>query len=322
MRTHRTMTPRTRRGAAVAATAALGLALTACGSDDGGNGGEGGSGEGDAEETTGEAGGEGGGTITLGYIPSWTDGLSTAYLLENKLEAAGYTVEHQEISEAGLLYTGLAQGDVDIYPSAWPEVTHASYMDQYGDQIEDLGTYYDEAKLTFAVPEYTEIESIADLTENTDMFGGRIYGIEPGAGLTEVTKESVIPTYGLDEAGYTLVESSTTAMLTELEQATQAEEDIVVTLWRPFWANSEYPVKDLADPEGALGESEGLHFLGTQGFSEEFPEVAEWIGEIQLSDEEYGGLEQSVAVDNQDDPAAGVEAWLEENPDIVPDLEG
>ncbi|WP_153398594.1 glycine betaine ABC transporter substrate-binding protein [Ornithinicoccus halotolerans] len=316
------MTPRTRRGAAVAATAALGLALTACGSDDGGNGGEGGSGEGDAEETTGEAGGEGGGTITLGYIPSWTDGLSTAYLLENKLEAAGYTVEHQEISEAGLLYTGLAQGDVDIYPSAWPEVTHASYMDQYGDQIEDLGTYYDEAKLTFAVPEYTEIESIADLTENTDMFGGRIYGIEPGAGLTEVTKESVIPTYGLDEAGYTLVESSTTAMLTELEQATQAEEDIVVTLWRPFWANSEYPVKDLADPEGALGESEGLHFLGTQGFSEEFPEVAEWIGEIQLSDEEYGGLEQSVAVDNQDDPAAGVEAWLEENPDIVPDLEG
>lgn len=30
------------------------------------------------------------GTITMGYIPSWTDGLSTAYLLQNKLEEAGY----------------------------------------------------------------------------------------------------------------------------------------------------------------------------------------------------------------------------------------
>ncbi len=32
--------------------------------------------------------------------------------------------------------------------------------------IEDLGTYYDEAKLTFAVPEYTDIDSIEDLVVN------------------------------------------------------------------------------------------------------------------------------------------------------------
>src|SRR5699024_1205477 len=88
-------------------------------------------------------------TITLGYIPSWTDGLSTAYLLDHFLSEAGYTVEHEELSEAGVLYTALAQSDVDIYPSAWPEVTHAEYMEQYGDQMEDLGTYYDNAELTF-----------------------------------------------------------------------------------------------------------------------------------------------------------------------------
>src|SRR5690606_31986475 len=57
-------------------------------------------------------------TITLGFLPSWTDGLSTAYLLENRLKALGYTVEMQTLTEAGPLYTGLAQGDVDIYPSA------------------------------------------------------------------------------------------------------------------------------------------------------------------------------------------------------------
>ncbi len=52
----------------------------------------------------------------------------------------------QTLTEAGPLYTGLAQGYVDIYPSAWPELTHKSYMDRYGDKIEDLGAYYDNAK--------------------------------------------------------------------------------------------------------------------------------------------------------------------------------
>ncbi|MBD8080734.1 glycine betaine ABC transporter substrate-binding protein [Cellulosimicrobium arenosum] len=299
-----------RQGVAVAATAALGLTLAACS---------------DGDDTAGDGGdGDGGGdkTITLGYIPSWTDGLSTAYLLDHFLDEAGYTVEHEEISDAGLLYTALSRGDVDIYPSAWPEVTHAKYMDQYGDQIEDLDTYYDNAKLTFAVPEYTDIDSIDELADNVDMFDGKIVGIEPGAGLTDITKDAVIPDYGLDEAGYELVESSTTAMLTELEKATENQEDILVTLWRPFWANSAYPVKDLEDPKGALGEAEGLHFLGTEGISEEYPDVADWIGQIALDDEQYGALEDQVVNQHPDDPAAGVDAWLEEYPDVVPALEG
>ena len=53
--------------------------------------------------------------------------------------------------------------------------------------------------------------------------------------------------------------SSTPAMLTELKEAIDAEEDIVGDAWRPFWANNAFPVKDLEDPKGALGEAEGLH---------------------------------------------------------------
>jgi glycine betaine/proline transport system substrate-binding protein len=305
---------RTRRTTALAATLVAGLALASCGSNDDDTGSEGGD-----TGSTGAAGGDK--TIVLGYIPSWTDGLSTAYLLENQLEAAGYTVEHQEITEAAILYTGLANGDIDIYPSAWPEVTHVDYMEQYGDDIEDLGAYYANAKLTIAVPEYVDVDSIADLQGQGDRFGGRIVGIEPGAGLTRVTKESVMPTYGLEDE-FTLAESSTTAMLAELQEAVDKQEDIVVTLWRPFWANSSFPVKDLEDPEGALGEAEGLHFLATKGFSEEFPEVAEWIGQIKLDDDQYGSLEDLVVNVHEGDPAAGVAAWLEENPDVIPSLGG
>ncbi|MFC7456731.1 glycine betaine ABC transporter substrate-binding protein [Brachybacterium sp. GCM10030267] len=319
MNTRRPLTSRralTRRSALVSGAGLAGLSLAACGGsgDSGGGSGSGGSDNG--------GGGGGGETITLGYIASWTDGLSTAYLLDNRLTAMGYTVEHEQISDAALLYTALANGDIDVYPSAWPEVTHKEYMDEYGDSIEELEPYYPNAKLTMAVPEYVDISSIADLQGQADRFGGRIVGIEPGAGLTAAVQDSVMPTYGLDE-NYELVTSSTSAMLTELESAVDAEEDIVVTLWRPFWANSAYPVKDLEDPEGALGESEALHFLGREGFSEDFADAAEFIKGIELDDTQYGALEDMVVNEyGEGKEAEAIEAWLEEYPDVVPDVEG
>lgn len=289
-----------------AATLALGmsLGLAACGSQDGDGGTE----------------GEGGGTITLGIIPSWTDGLSTAYLWKHILEEDGYTVKIEEINDAAPLYTGLAEGDLDVYPSAWPEVTHAAYMDEYGDDLEDLGTYYDGAKLTIAVPEYSELRSIEDLVGKADDYDGKIVGIEAGAGLTKATQEQVIPQYGLDEDGWTLQTSSTPAMLNALDEAVSSEEDIVVTLWRPFWANNTFPVRDLEDPKGALGEAEGLHEIATKGFGEEFPEVAEMMANAKLDDEQYGTLEDLVVNEHPDDPEAGVEAWIADNQDWVDGL--
>ena len=284
--------------------AAATLALAGCSGDGmGGTGGGSGSGS--------EGGGDKG-TITLGFLPSWTDGLSTAYLLQDQLEKIGYTVEMKTLTEAGPLYTGLAQGDVDIYPSAWPELTHKSYMDEYGDDIEDLGAYYDNAKLTIAVPEYSELNSIEDLAGKGAEFDGKIIGIEPGAGLTAQTQK-MMPEYGLD-GEYELVTSSTAAMLTELKSATDAEQDIVVTLWRPFWANDAFPLKDLEDPKGAMGEAEALHFLGTKGFAEEFPEAAELIEKIKLDDEQYGSLEDLVVNEyGEGKEADAVDAWLEEH---------
>ncbi|GGO73240.1 glycine betaine ABC transporter substrate-binding protein [Nocardioides deserti] len=299
-----------RRAVATASLLTLGATAAACGSDDAS----------DDDTTAGSGGGDK--TINLGIIPSWTDGLSTAHLWKNVLEDEGYEVEITEISEAAPLYTGVANGDIDVYPSAWPQVTHEAYMEQFGEDLEDLGAYYEGAKLTFAVPEYSDLTSIADLKGKAGEYDGEIIGIEPGAGLTKVTKESVMPTYGLDEE-FELVESSTTAMLAELRKATDAEEPIVVTLWKPFWANSEFPVKDLEDPEGALGEAETLNAIATAGFSEEHPEVAEMMGNLTLDDDQYGSLENLVVNEygeGREDEA--VEAWLEENPDVLEALQG
>jgi glycine betaine/proline transport system substrate-binding protein len=289
-----------------AGLAAVALAATACGADDGDSGAADGGGE----------------TITLGFIPSWTDGLSMAWLWKDVLEERGYDVQMEEISDAAPLYAGLAGGDVDVYPSAWSEVTHADYMAEYGDDVEDLGAWYEGAVLTFAVPEYTDVDSIAELAGEVDRFDGRIVGIEPGAGLTRTTKESVLPTYGLTDS-YELVESSTTAMLAELRAAIDAHEDIVVTLWHPFWAYSDFDLKDLADPEGALGESEALHFIGRAGFADDFPDVAELMGSFSLTDEQYADLENTVVNEyGEGRYAEAIDAWLGDNPDVADQLDG
>lgn len=289
----------------VGLTAAAALALSAC-SDSGESGGDGGNGD----------GGDGGGTVTLGILPAWTDGLSMAHLWKVILEDEGYTVEIEEMQEAAPLYTAVAEGEYDVYPSAWPEVTHASYMDEYGDDLEDLGAYYDNAKLGLVVPEYTEVDSIAELNDNADLFDGQITGIEPGAGLTEQIDDTAIPEYELGD-NYEHVTSSTTAMLTELEEAVNNEEDILVALWRPFWANSEYPVKYLEDPEGGMGETETLNAVANSEFSSEFPDVAEWMGNLTLDSDQYGELEDLVVNQHEDDPAAGAEEFVENNQDLI-----
>lgn len=292
---------------ALAGVAVLGLALTACGSssDDGGSD-AGSTGNGDK------------GTITLGFIPSWTDGLSTAYLLQNQLDKLGYTVKMQTLTEAAPLYTALAQGDVDMYPSAWPEVTHAAYMKTYGKDIEDVGTYYEGAKLTLAVPDYSKIQSIDELPQYASQLDGKIIGIEPGAGLTKAVKEKVIPDYNLG-SDFQLVTSSTAAMLTELKKAEDKKSEIVVTLWRPFWANSKFDMRDLKDPKDAFGKSEGLHFLGHKDFSKEFPEAAKLISGIKLTDEQYDSLEDMVVNEYGEgkEPEA-IKAWIKANPNAFP----
>jgi glycine betaine/proline transport system substrate-binding protein len=296
----------TKATTAIGAAAVLGLGLAGCSVEEEG-GGSGGSG-GDIDFGLPEGEGE----LTLAIIPGWDEGVVATEVWRQALEDAGYDVTVAEISEAGVLYEGLANGDIDVFLDGWLPITHATYMDEYGDQLENLGTWNENAVLTVAVPSYVdEVDSLTELDDNADLFGNRIVGIEPSAGLTEAVLESTIPTYGIEELE---LETSTTAtMLSELDSAIAAEEPIVVTLWQPHWAYSKYDLKNLEDPELTLGEVETINTMATGGFSDEHADLAEALGKFKLSDEQLAELERVVFDEHDGDVEKGTTAWLEEN---------
>ncbi len=252
--------------------------------------------------------------VSIGIHTGWDEGIAVSHLFAAVLEDAGYDVETDD-ADAGIVYTGLAGGDYDVNFDMWLPTTHADYLEKYGDDLEQLGVWYDDATLTIAVNEDAPITSLEELAANADAFDGRIVGIEAGAGLTRITQDEVIPGYGLE--GMQFVVSSTPAMLAELKAATDAGEDVVVTLWRPHWAYDAFPVRDLEDPQGLLGAAEEIHTVGRSGFAEDYPALAAAIGDFTLTDEQLFSLENRIFnEDDGADPAASARAWLEENTDL------
>ncbi|WP_446664067.1 glycine betaine ABC transporter substrate-binding protein [Flexivirga sp. B27] len=150
-----------------------------------------------------------------------------------------------------------------------------------------------------------------------DKVDHKIIGIEPGAGLTKATKR-MLKEYGLSD--WTLQTSTTASMLAALKKATDAKEPIIVTLWRPHWAYSAFPIKDLKDPKGAMGKPDGIYALGTKNFKSEFPEVYAMVKNFHMTDATLAPLEETVLRKHKDDPAAGVDAWMKDNKDFVDKL--
>lgn len=294
-----------RRGATLATATALALTLAAC--------------SGEEPTTDGAAAPADAGPITIGLF-NWEEAIAASYLWEHVLTEAGYEVEI-ETADPAVVFAGTASGEYDLNFDTWMPLTHAGYVEEFGEDMEELGMWLEDAPLTVAVNADAPVDSLAELAANAEAFGNRIVGIEAGAGLTKQMNESAIPTYGLE--GMDFVTSSTPAMLAELKSATEAGENIAVTLWRPHWAYDEYPLKDLEDPEGAMGEADDVYAYGTAGFSEEYPEVAEWIGNFSMTHESIAELENVMFNEFEgSDHEGAVDQWLADNPEVLESITG
>lgn len=292
---------------ALTAAAALTLAGCSAGGGDTDGGDTGGSDEAATQDN-----------VTIAVFNGWDEGVAASFLWKAVLEDNGYTVD-LEYADPAPVYLGLTTDDYDLTLDTWLPLTHADYMEEYGDKLVDLGPWNEDAVLTLAVNDDAPITSLAELAENADLFGNEIVGIEAGAGITDITENAVIPGYGLDDMNFTV--SSTPAMLAELKAATDAGENIVVTLWRPHWAYNAFPIRDLEDPEGFLGDSEKIHAVGSNNFDTNLPEVAEWIRNFEMPSDLLYSLEDAMFGDyDGDDYEPIVRDWMAQNQEFVDGL--
>ncbi|MFG3204539.1 ABC transporter permease/substrate binding protein [Streptomyces sp. NPDC048192] len=253
--------------------------------------------------------------IRIGYIP-WDEGIASTFLWKEILEERGFKVTTTQYA-AGPLYTGLATGQLDFETDSWLPTTHAEYWKKYGKQLDDLGSWYGPTSLELTVPSYVkDVNSLADLKAHASEFGGKIVGIEPSAGEMGLLKSKVLKAYGLD-GSYQVIDGSTPAMLAELKRAYSKKQPVVVTLWSPHWAYSDYGLKKLKDPEGAWGSGDGVHTLARKGFAAGDPQVGSWLKHFSMTEKQLTGLEARIQKAGKGHEQDAVRGWLREHPGLV-----
>ena len=250
------------------------------------------------------------GTVKIGMV-NWAECVAASNLWKVILEDQGYEVELTQL-DAAPLYVGLDKGDLDFFLDSWLPITHETYWNEYKDNLDDYGIWYEEdAKIGIVVPQYVTIDSIGELAANKDQFSGQIIGIDPGAGIMKASN-AANETYGL---GFEVVQGSEAAMMAAMEKAYKNEEWIAITGWSPHWMFARYDLKYLEDPELSFGEAEQIHTLANKNFTTEQPEVAEMLKKFSMSDAQIGSLE-ALIVDGMD-PEDAAKQWASENEDVI-----
>ncbi|MFD1039838.1 glycine betaine ABC transporter substrate-binding protein [Virgibacillus byunsanensis] len=152
-------------------------------------------------------------------------------------------------------------------------------------------------------------EETANLSEALDY---TITGIEPGAGTMDLANNTLEEYENLE--GWELLEGSTAGMLTELGEAIDNEEPIIVTGWTPHWKFASYDLKFLEDPKGTFGGVENINTIVRKGLEEDMPNAYKILDRFHWEPEDM----EAVMLEAQDvsfEEAA--KNWIEENQDSV-----
>jgi glycine betaine/proline transport system substrate-binding protein len=250
----------------------------------------------------------------------WTDITATTATTSLVLEALGYETETKVLS-VPVTYTGLAEGDIDVFLGNWMptmEADIAPYRD--AGTVETVRTNLTGAKYTLATNEAGAALGITDfakIAEHKDALEGQIFGIEPGndgnrliLGMIESSQ------FGLD--GFEVRESSEQGMLAEVAKKTGAGEPIVFLGWEPHPMNANFKMTYLSGGDEVFGPNFGEATVATntrKGYVAECPNTGKLLQNLEFSLQMENEIMKSIA-DDQMEPADAAKAWLAANPAV------
>lgn len=245
----------------------------------------------------------------------WTDITATTASASLVLNALGYETETKLLS-VPVTYTGLAEGDVDVFLGNWMPTMEgdiAAYRD--AGTVETIaenlkGTKYTLA--TNAAGAALGIKSFADLATHKDALDGKIYGIEPGNdGNRLILDRITADDFGM--GAFELVESSEQGMLSQAMKLDGDGKPVVFLGWEPHPMNAAMALTYLTGGEEWFG-AEGSVFTNTRkGFVADCPNTGKLLQNMTFSLAMENEIMGAILNDGAD-PSEAAKAWLAANP--------
>lgn len=264
---------------------------------------------------------DGGGAATITLIEQpWVDLQVENEISRQLLEQLGYTVKIDSVSvELGA--QALSTGDADAYLGNWwpsQEPTYGTLIESGQIEVvnEELltGTQYAPA-VPGDIADELGISSLADLDEHAEAFDHKIYGIEAGSPGNETIQAAIdADAYGLGD--WTLVESGTPAMLTQVQKAQGRGDAIVFLGWSPHWMTVEFDTVFLEDPEGVWGGAGTIRAVARAGLADDAADIHTFISNLTFTTDDAGRFYYDHDKSGQEIGDIAT-AWIKANPDKV-----
>lgn len=258
-------------------------------------------------------------TVRLADL-GWTDIRLTDATAEAILTALGYETS-ETLLGLDVAYVSLREGNMDVFQGNWRPVQDENYAEFFDKGwVEDLGENLAGAKFTLAVPKYVAdqgVTSFDELARHRDMFGGKIYGIEPGSNqyLLDMIAQR---RHGFDDS-WEVVESSEAGMLAQLERALKKNEPIVFLGWEPHPMNINYQITYLSGGDEEFGPDFGgstVHTLSRPGFAAECPNAAKFFSQLAFN-LDYENLGMRMIMTDGAEPQDAARAMMARMPQLL-----
>ena len=265
----------------------------------------------------GSAHAEGCDTVVFSDV-GWTDITATTAATSLVLQALGYQTETKLLA-VPVTYTGLAEGDIDVFLGNWMptmEADLAPYRD--AGTVETVRTNLEGAKYTLATNEAGAalgIKDFKDIAAHKDALEGKIYGIEPGNDGNRLIMDMLSGgPFGLD--GFEIVESSESGMLAEVANKTGDAEPIVFLGWEPHPMNANFKMTYLTGGDDYFGPNLGGAVVDTNtraGYVAECPNTGKLLSNLSFTLAMENEIMGAILNDGKD-PAEAAKVWLAANP--------
>jgi glycine betaine/proline transport system substrate-binding protein len=248
----------------------------------------------------------------------WTDITATTAATSAVLEALGYETETKVLA-VPVTYTGLAEGDIDVFLGNWMPTMEADIAPyREAGTVETVRTNLEGAKYTLATNAAGAalgIDSFAEIVAQAEALDSTIYGIEPGNDGNRLIMDMIAAdAFGL--SGFNVVESSEQGMLAQVARADQRGEPIVFLAWEPHPMNASFTLTYLADGDDWFGPDFGGAIVATntrKGYVEECPNTGKFLQNLVFSLQMENEIMGAILNDGAD-PAEAAKTWLAANP--------